>query len=700
MLFNDVIGLDFETYSASPLPIEGLANYVNDPTFKPLLAAVCYESRPGETETKIIDFVEEGDAGVARLRTMIQGKMIAAHNAGFELAVLRKMGFTLASMQFIDTAVLARAAGASGKLEAAAPQLLGVDKFELGPELIKLFSIPGPFQEESNSLEFNPEVITHNQFKWNKFQHYCMVDAELSYAIAQQQMPMFPSTEHWNTAVTMDMNTAGWAVDLDLVEEMYCRYQENNRNLVQEFHKLCDAGELNINSYPQVKKWCAERGVFADSFDEHNIARLIKLVEGRIDPMVAQDTDEDNLDVLLLLQTKQRMGGSSLKKLQVIMDNTADDGRLYHQYLHVGAGATFRTTGRNVQMQNLPRLYGEGDNVEELFDPGSSWNNDKLSHNLRQVFTASEKNGFLIVGDFSSIESRGLAWQANEQWKLDAYMHGKDMYVVQAAKMHLVDEDKVTKGQRQIGKVAELSCGYGAGAGAVRNFAKGMGLDLTEQAAGKLVKDWRENSSATVRYWYELDDMIRSALATYNAQTLKKNFMELVVTPVTPPMSLCKQAPRSISLRIEMYSTSVRRLLMRRVIHGAELSGRQITYYKPSEKKSGDLWANSFTDPATRARRNYTLYGGKLAGIITQSLCREVFFMALRDVDAWCADKPNVKLVGQFHDEIALDWVPSEDSNMPSLFETKDKLRQIMTEPRLIGFPMGAEIKHDYRYTK
>lgn len=50
------------------------------------------------------------------------------------------------------------------------------------------------------------------------------------------------------------------------------------------------------------------------------------------------------------------------------------------------------------------------------------------------------------------------------------------------------------------------------------------------------------------------------------------------------------------------------------------------------------------------------MYGGKLAGLLTQSLCREVFFNSLRWVHTWCDAYPNVRLIGQFHDEIVVDW--------------------------------------------
>jgi hypothetical protein len=73
-----------------------------------------------------------------------------------------------------------------------------------------------------------------------------------------------------------------------------------------------------------------------------------------------------------------------------------------------------------------------------------------------------------------------------------------------------------------------------------------------------------------------------------------------------------------------------------------------------------------------------------------------VFFGSLRQMHEWVQTAPNVWLVGQFHDEIVLDWVPGP----VSLSGTKAALEGAMTGTTLPEFPLAAEIKDDYRYTK
>ena len=89
---------------------------------------------------------------------------------------------------------------------------------------------------------------------------------------------------------------------------------------------------------------------------------------------------------------------------------------------------------------------------------------------------------------------------------------------------------------------------------------------------------------------------------------------------------------------------------------------------------------------------------GKLAGIITQSLCREIFFEQLQIVHNWTSKVEGVDLIGQFHDEIVIDWVPGYAVQLDGAKSTlESRMSFSQSFPR---FPMGAEIKDDYRYTK
>src|SRR5689334_7972376 len=120
MLLN-LVGLDYETYSGTDLIKHGLERYVTDPHFTPLIART---SKLGGFVPQRYDFVTHGSKDIERLRDYLVDRTIVAHNAGFEKRVLEAIGIPLPSNRFIDSAVVARMAGAAGKLEAAGPQLL------------------------------------------------------------------------------------------------------------------------------------------------------------------------------------------------------------------------------------------------------------------------------------------------------------------------------------------------------------------------------------------------------------------------------------------------------------------------------------------------------------------------------------------------------------------------------------------------
>ena len=117
------IGLDFETYGSVDLPSHGMARYTRDKCFMPLIGSVAWDEGQ-DILTHRLDFVYERGQSRRELQDIIGGAQIVAHNAPFEERVLCHLGLDYPSTRFVDSAVVARIAGAGSRLEAAAPQLL------------------------------------------------------------------------------------------------------------------------------------------------------------------------------------------------------------------------------------------------------------------------------------------------------------------------------------------------------------------------------------------------------------------------------------------------------------------------------------------------------------------------------------------------------------------------------------------------
>ena len=131
-------------------------------------------------------------------------------------------------------------------------------------------------------------------------------------------------------------------------------------------------------------------------------------------------------------------------------------------------GRIVSNSGRIVQLQNLYRnslpdledvrtlvKAGDYDALEILYDSVPL----SLAEVTRTSFVASPGN-HLIVCDYSAIEARVLAWMAGEQWRLDLFEQGGDIYCQSASQMFHVPVVKhgINGELRQKGKVAELAC--------------------------------------------------------------------------------------------------------------------------------------------------------------------------------------------------------------------------------------------------
>lgn len=707
-----MFGLDFETFSSVDLRKHGLDRYINSPDFR-----VCLASVVNDNGTRMSwDFVRTTDPDVqlSNFKRYIESsehEIIVAHNAPFERAVLKKLGVLPRQRRVVDSAVAARAVGAASKLEAAAPQLTGFNKMEEGRDLIRLFAMP----QKDGTIHINDWQNWDDELleKWQLYQEYCDRDALAGLKILEAYAHVYEEDREFEL-VTQRMNDVGWFVDLELVRKMQEQYYVNLVDIEEAFREVHDPdGTLNFRSPVQLAKYCRERNVRVTSLDEQHLARYLSRVWEEIlrrkkgEKPRGKASDQDLAEVYAMLSTKRELGGSSLTKLQTIIDMTGHDGRLRGQYMHVGAGQSYRTSGRGVQMQNLKRLGPEPDDVAEVMFEDCDWDNGRLARNLRQVFMAEHPGGQLIVGDFSAVESRGLAYLANEEWKLRAYREGKDLYKVLASQMIGTPYESIDKAQRQQGKVGELSCGYGAGPGAVARFASKMGMDLDEEGAAEVVTSWREANPHVVALWQMLDDMLHEVVEQHRSKSirnLRDGRMQLVLKQVLTPESLRDQMPQAQTVEMQVLrrqgSGWVR--VLRRTFQGCFMDGRDICYHKPSELKSGKLWRDTWTKNGESGR--YKLYGGKLTGILTQSFCRELFFSVLQNVDEWTALVPNVALVGQFHDEIVLEWTPAHVSQQPNALSLGETVVRLEKEMRDAGpyydFPLVADVKYEHRYTK
>src|SRR5882762_1082841 len=95
----------------------------------------------------------------------------------------------------------------------------------------------------------------------------------------------------------------------------------------------------------------------------------------------------------------------------------------------------------------------------------------------RRCFTGYPEARRLVIADYSQIELRILAEFSGDQAFIDAFRSGADLHRVTAAQVFNVEQDQVTKEQRDFAKGLNFGVVYGIGA---QRFAMMTGMSVTE----------------------------------------------------------------------------------------------------------------------------------------------------------------------------------------------------------------------------
>jgi DNA polymerase bacteriophage-type len=177
-----------------------------------------------------------------------------------------------------------------------------------------------------------------------------------------------------------------------------------------------------------------------------------------------------------------------------------------------------RWTGRGAQPQNLPKADKnvDADTAIAGIKAGELVPLATAVSVMRGLVCA--KPGHVLIGaDFSSIESRVLAWLSGERWKLDIYRQFDETgdpefepYCITASKILGRKVTPADEEGRGIGKVADLFLGFGGSIGAWR---KGAPNDKRSDDEIKADGDkWRKAHPKITKFWNALDVALKRAI--------------------------------------------------------------------------------------------------------------------------------------------------------------------------------------------
>lgn len=496
-----ILSIDIETYSDVDLSKSGVYPYAESDNFEILFFGYSVDGHPPQ----VIDLANGEQLPDDIIAALTDPNVIkTAYNAMFERICISKhlglpKGTYLDPTQWHCTMVWAATLGLPMSL-AGVGAVLGLDKQKMseGKDLIKFFCIP-----DKDGNRHHPKV---HPGKWELFKSYNCRDVEVEIAI-QQRLAKYPVPNFvWNEYhLDQQINDRGIGVDMELVRHAITINEDIKNEITAEIQALTMLD--NPNSVQQMKEWLAENGMETESLGKQAVKELLETAP----PELAK-----------VLSLRQQLAKSSVKKYDAMLSSHCIDDRIRGMFQFYGANRSGRFSGRLVQLQNLyrnsmPHLDTARDLIKaddiETLDLLFGDIPDVLSQLIRTALVPKAPYKRFIVADFTSIEGVVLSWLAGEQWRLDVFKNGGDIYCISASKIFGVPVVKhgINGHLRQKGKIAELACGYGGSVGAMKAMgAQEMGL--SDDEIQQIVTDWRDASPNIVKLWWDVDRAVKKCI--------------------------------------------------------------------------------------------------------------------------------------------------------------------------------------------
>lgn len=605
------LSIDIETYSSTDLSKCGVYKYAEADDFEVLLFGYAVDGG----EVQVVDLAQGEIIPKEILNALTDDSVTKwAFNANFERVCLSRFlgyptGEYLSPYSWKCSMVWSAYMGLPLLSLKGVGAVLRLDeqKLDEGKNLIRYFCVPCKPTKVNGGRTRN--LPCYGFEKWELFKAYNKRDVEVEINI-QKKLSKFPVPDFvWDEYhLDQEINDRGIALDMALVNNAV-KFDELTKtelkSTMQEITQL-----ENPNSVIQMKAWLAENGLETDSLGKDAVKALLKTAPPKLTKV---------------LELRQQLAKSSVKKYQTMQNAVCLDNRARGMFQFYGANRSGRFSGRHIQLQNLPQNHifdlkeartivknGDFDSMNMLYDNIPS----VLSELIRTAFVPRQGYKF-IVSDFSAIEARVIAWLAGEQWRIDVFEKGGDIYCASASQMFGVPVEKngVNGHLRQKGKIAELALGYGGSVGALKSMGA-VDMGISEEELQPLVTAWRNSNPHITKLWWNIDDAVKKVVKekTHTEVRCIKFFYKSGMLFITLP------------------------------------SGRRLTYIKPriGENRFGAESVTYEGVGATKKWERIESYGPKFVENIVQAIARDILLYAMKTLR-------NCSIVAHVHDEIIIE---------------------------------------------
>ena len=515
----NTFSIDYETTSACDIK-HGAYRYASDPTTRILMFAIV----KNDSEPVLWDCLDPDGAESRQAKALLKEAdetdcEIHAFNAGFEVAITRyrlylDVGFSPpAQSKWRCVQALARVASIPVSLAKAAEFLKVDDKDPAGKALISVFSDKNRVillrngkdsLKVSDPLSLSPIPWDHTMTllgkqvslrdAWEMFKGYCRKDVIVErqvrtklarFALSESELAGF----HF----TLRMNDIGAPINVQAVKNATVILDSHRKTLETRFKEIT---KLAPSQTAKTLEWLRAEGYPAKDLQ----AATMREWNG------SDFLTEAGKEALAI---RSDLSFAAIKKVAAMDHTVCPDGTLKGMFTWFGASATGRWTSHGVQLQNARKpSIKDPDSAYRMIRQGADAEVMEICFGNPYEAVAScirnfiqPHNGGMYAVDFSNIESRVAAWLAGQEDLLDVYREGRDAYKELAARVFGVKLEDVTKDQRFVGKVGNLSLVFQTGAKTFHETCAMWGNPIPKKVACDTVKTFREVNSMFPKTW-------------------------------------------------------------------------------------------------------------------------------------------------------------------------------------------------------
>jgi DNA polymerase-1 len=373
------------------------------------------------------------------LRDLLEDSNVrkTAHNAKYDVLVLRRAGINLRGLDF-DTML--------------ASYVLDPGRRSHGLDVLALEFLDHSMMSYADLCGKGKSAVPFDQCPVDSARDYSCEEADIALRMREifepqldssEVRPLLENIEIPLIHVLSEVEWTGISIDLPWFHSLKERFRRERQNVEQQIYAAAGT-EFNINSNPQLREIL---------FTRLGLPVLKKTSTGpSTDASVLQElADAGHVIPGLLMEYRElsKLESTYLDALPAMVN--PHTGRL-HTSFNQTVAATGRLSSSDPNLQNIPIRRELGRDIRRGFIPRQGWT--------------------MLAADYSQIELRLLAHLSNDPAFVEAFNAGGDIHRQTAAIIFDVPVDEVTSEMRARAKTINFATIYGQGAHALSRQLK------------------------------------------------------------------------------------------------------------------------------------------------------------------------------------------------------------------------------------